>query len=161
MEYRQGAELSPKIVAGDRRLTLHLMGLWQGLRCGAKSYTLAEDFFAALAEDLWADCCVVEILGDGDWLISRIGETIARRSGVRTVPVRVADLPPQSVLAASVRELEAAKRTGVPILDEGEAEDENGRPAVYRSILLPLADQEGRFVQFLAGARCRVCLEDS
>ena len=161
MEYGQGVEPSAKIVAGDRRLTVHLMGLWQGLRSGENSCTLAEDFFAALTEDLWADCCVVEIAADGDWVMSRIGETIGRRSGVRAVPVRVAELPRQSVLAASVRELEIAKRTGTPILDEGETEDETGRPAVYRSILLPLADQEGRFVQFLAGARCRVCLEDA
>jgi hypothetical protein len=161
MEYGQGVEPSAKIVASDRRLTVHLMGLWQGLRCGANSWTMAEDLVAALAEDLWADCCFVEIAADGDWVVSRIGETIARRSGVRTVPVRVAQLPPQSVLAASVRELEIAKKTGTPILDEGEVEDETGRPAMYRSIILPLADQEGRLVQFLAGARCRVCLEDS
>jgi len=161
MEHEQGVELRTRIVTGDRRLTMRLMGLWQGLRGGANSRTLAEDYFAVLTEDLWADCCVVEKAADGGWLISRIGETIARRSGVGAVPLKVADVPVQSILAASVSELEDAKRTGAPILNEGETEDESGRPVLFRSILLPLADQEGRFVQFLAGARCRVRREDA
>ena len=75
--------------------------------------------------------------------------------------MRVADLPPQSLLAASIRELKQAHETGVPILDEGEARDENGRRALFRSIVLPLGDEEGRIVQLLAGARCRVIPEDA
>ena len=161
MEYQQGLEPHTKIVAGDRRLTMLLMGIWQGLRPGPGRCAPAEDFLAALPEDLWTDCCVVEMTVDGGWQVCRVGETIARRSGVGAAPVRVADLLPQSLLATSIRELKHARRTGAPILDEGEARDENGRRALFRSILLPLGDEEGRIVQVLAGARCRVLLEDA
>ena len=161
MEFGQEVELSTKIIASDRRLTMNLMGLWQGVRCGTNSCAPADDFFSILPEDLWADCCVVEKARDGNWQISSIGETIARRSGVSGVPVRTEDLLPQSLLANSIRGLEDAKRTGAPIVDEGEVEDETGRRALFRSILLPLADQEGRIVQYLAGARSRVRHEDA
>ena len=161
MEYGQALEPRTKIVAGDRRLTMLLMGLWQGLRRGPGCCPPAEDFFAALPEDLWTDCCVVEMTADGGWQVCRVGETIARRSGVPVAPMRVADLPPQSLLAASIRELKHAHETGVPILDEGEAQDEHGRRALFRSIVLPLGDDEGRIVQLLAGTRCRVIPEDA
>ena len=161
MEYGQGLQPSTKIVAGDRRLTMLLMGLWQGLRRGTGFCTPAEDFLAALPEDLWTDCFVVEMAAEGGWQTCRIGETIARRSGVPAESARVADLPPHSLLANSIRELEHAYKTGAPILDEGETRDENGRRALFRSILLPLVDEEGRVVQILVGARCRICPEDA
>ena len=161
MEYGQGVRQSTKIIAGDRRLTMHLMGLWQGVRHGANSCAPAEDFFAVLPEDLWADCCVVEMADDGSWEVSRMGGNIARRSGVPDAPIKIDDLPPRSLMATSVCEIADAKRTGAPILNEGETEDETGRSALFRSILLPLADNEGRIVQYLAGARCRVRREDA
>ena len=161
MEYRQAQEPGTKIVSDDRRLTMHLMGLWQGLRPGAASCAPAEDFFAALPDDLWTDCCVVEMAADGNWRMCRVGETIARRSGVPAAPARVAELPPQSLLATATRELENALRTCAPILGEGEAWDEIGRRTLFRSILLPLGDEEGRVMQILVGARCHVCLEDA
>ena len=156
MEQRQGLGQGTKILAGDRRLTMHLMGVWQGLRGGGDPCVTAEDLFRALPEDLWTDCCVVEITADGDRRISRVGDAIARHSGVRAVPARVVDLPPQSLLAQSVREIEDAQKAGIPILDEGEARDEQGRLVLFRSILLPLVDGEGANVTFLAGARCRL-----
>ncbi len=161
MEYQQALEPRTKIVAGDRRLTMLLMGIWQGLRRGPGRCAPAEDFFAALPEDLWTDCCVVEMTADGGWQVCRVGETIARHSGVPAAPVRVADLPPQSLLAASIRELKHAQESGVPILDDGEAQVENGRRSLFRSIVLPLGDEEGRVVQLLVGARCRVILDDA
>ena len=161
MADREGQEPRTKIFAGDRRLTMCLMGLWQGLRRDAGRCALAAEFFAAMPEDLWTDCFVVEMTVDGGWQVCRVGETIARRSGVSAAPAPVADLPPQTLLAASIRELKDAHRTGIPILDEGETWDENGRRTLFRSILLPLGDEEGRVVQFLAGARWRVALEDA
>ncbi len=161
MAQRQGLEQRTKIVAGDRRLTIYLMGLWQGLRPDTGGCAPAKEFLATLSEILWADCCVVEIAADGGWQICRVGEVMARRSGVRAASVPVADLPPQSLLAASIRGLKDAHRTGVPILNEGEARDEKGRRTLFRSILLPLGDEQGRVVQYLAGARCRVVLEDA
>lgn len=155
MEYRQGLEPFSKIVAGDRRLTMRLMGIWQGLRYGAKTCAPAAEFFAAVPEDLWSDCCVVTRTEGEAWELRRIGETIARRSSIGAGQAKIEDLRPESLLAIAVSELEDVIKSGAPILSEGEAQDENGHPALYRSILLPLAAEDGTISQLVAGARCR------
>ncbi|MDH3242133.1 MAG: hypothetical protein OEO83_15875 [Alphaproteobacteria bacterium] len=156
MQYRQGLEPFAKIVAGDRRLTMRLMGIWQGLRYGTTTCAPAAEFFASVPSDLWTDCCVVT-RGEGkDWELTRIGETIARRSGVRAERTPIGDLPPDSLLAIAVRELDDAIKSGAPILGEGTGQDEEGHPALYRSILLPLAGEDGEIDLLVAGARCRM-----
>jgi len=156
VEYRQGLEPFAKIVVGDRRLTMRLMGIWQGLRYGQKTCAPAVEFCAAVPDDLWADCCIVTRDAAEEWELRRIGETIARRSSVRGRKARIAELRRESILAMAVSELDDAIKSGAPILNEGEAQDEHGYPALYRSILLPLAGEGGAIVQLLAGARCRV-----
>ena len=135
---------------------MRLMGIWQGLRNGTAACAPAEEFFASVPTDLWTDCCVVTKGAGNDWELTRIGETIARRSGVHGEKVRIADLPSDSLLAIAVRELEDAVKSGAPILDEGEGQDEEGHPALYRSILLPLAGEDGAVDLLVAGARCRM-----
>ena len=161
MEYRESIEPTAKIVAGDRRLTMRLMGLWQGLRRASETCPVADDFVAAVPEDLWTDCCIIALSADGGWEMRSIGNTIGSRSGVVADRVPLSELPPHSLLAVSTRDMGAAISCGVPILDEGEVVDENGRRALFRSILLPLGDETGHVEQLVAGARCRVCLEDA
>jgi hypothetical protein len=161
VQHRQGLEPFAKIVAGDRRLTMRLMGIWQGLRYGTSTCAPAAEFFASVPSDLWTDCCVVTRGSGKDWEITRIGETIARRSGIRGENTRLADLPPDSLLAKAVRELDDAVKSGAPILGEGEGQDEEGHPALYRSILLPLAGDNGDIDLLVAGARCRMRPQDA
>lgn len=156
MQYREGLEPFAKIVAGDRRLTMRLMGIWQGLRYGKTACAPAAEFFASVPSDLWTDCCVLTRGSDKAWEVTRIGETIARRSGIHGDKARIADLPPDSLLAIAVRELDDAVKSGAPILGEGEGQDEEGHPALYRSILLPLAGDNGAIDLLVAGARCRM-----
>lgn len=148
-------KLPIKLLTGDRRLTIRLMGLWEGSRLGSEPYVRADVFLDSLSEDLLNDCCIVEIAADGECELRRIGKTIGRRSAVSGETARVADLPPKSLLAIAVRQLKDACTFGAPILDEGETRGENGETLLYRSILLPLCDDSGRTVRFLAGARCR------
>ena len=90
-----------------------------------------------------------------------MGPTIGRCSGVSRETTKIDGLPAGSLLAAAVRDLDIAYGSQVPILDEGETQDRNGRRALFRSILLPLADASGRIIKFVAGARCRVCIHDA
>ena len=148
-------EIPIKILTGDRRLTIRLMGLWKGSRLGSEPYVRADVFLDSLSEDLLDDCCIVEIAAHGECELRRIGKTIGRRSAVNGETATVADLPPKSLLAVAVRQLKDACTFGAPILDEGETRGENGGTLLYRSILLPLCEEGGRTVQFLAAARCR------
>lgn len=161
MERVQGMHIPAKIIVGDRRLTMHLMGLWQGLRRGADARVYADDYMAAIPEGFLTDCCIVSAAADGGCEVRLIGENLARRAGTGVPSARLSDLPPDSLLGAALRDHSVAFSHGAPIIDEGEARDGDGRRVLFRSIMVPLAGDDGRLVQLLAGARCRPCAADA
>ena len=148
-------ELPAKLLSGDRRLTLRLAGLWKGSRLGSEPYVRADVFMDSLSEDLLRDCCIVEIANDGECQLRRIGDSLGSNSDLNGETARADDLPPKSLLAVAVRNLGDACTFGTPVFDEGETRDENGKVMAFRSVLLPLCDDRGRTVHFLAAARCR------
>ncbi|MCZ6448397.1 MAG: hypothetical protein O7D27_10820 [Alphaproteobacteria bacterium] len=52
MEQNKYTETPIKIFAADRRLTMHLAGLWQGARAGGERCARADLFLASLSEEL-------------------------------------------------------------------------------------------------------------
>lgn len=161
MEPTRGLIAPTKIIASDRRMTMHMMGLWQGLRPGPAACARFDEFAAAMPEDFWVDCCVVETTADGGCEIQRIGENLAYRSGIAERVAKLSELPEESFLAVALRDYEVALARRAPILDEGEARDAMGRTVLFRSIILPLAEDDGKVTQLLVGARCRVRAEDA
>ena len=161
MEQSQSLERRAKIVLGDRRLTMQLIGLWQAVRVDGERCPRANMFLVTLSHDLLTDCCVVERADDGEWELRCIGPTIGDRSGVYCETAKIDDLPVGSLLAAAVCDLQKAYTSQVPIIYEGEAQDKSGRKTLFRSVLLPLADPNGKIIKFVAGARQRVCAHDA
>ncbi len=123
---------------------------------GAERCARADDFLEILPDELMGDCCMAVLSDDGVWELRDIGDDIARVSGMSGSSAKLSDVPPGTVLAEAVRDLDDAFNFISPILHEGEARDENGCRTVFRSILLPLADNQGRVMQVLAAARCGV-----
>ncbi len=154
MEVSGNLDRLAELISGDRRLTIRLMGFWQAIRVDAERCARADDFLAILPDDLMSDCCMAVLNDDGVWELHDIGDDIARISGITGPSAKLSDVPPGTVLAEAVRDLEDAFNFISPILHEGETRDENGSRAVFRSILLPLADKQGRVMQVLAAARC-------
>ena len=150
-----GIERPLEFLAGDRRLTTRLISLWQGSRLGSEPFVRADLFLDSLAEDVLRDCCIVEITDNGECQLHRIGESLGHDSGLDCETTRAADLPSKSLLAMAVRRLKDACTFGAPILDEGEVQAESGKVMRFRSIVLPLCDDRGRTVHFLAAARYR------
>ncbi len=161
MEHSISAEKPLIIIPDDRRLTIQLMGVWQGARVGGERCARENLFLATLSEELLTDCCFVEETDDGGWELRRIGPTIGRCSGVSGETAKIDDLPAGSLLSAAVCELQTAYTSQVPNIDEGEAQDKNGQKIPFLSILLPLADASGQFIKFVACARCRDCIHDA
>jgi hypothetical protein len=154
MEVSRNLEPLAELISGDRRLTIRLMGFWQATRVGAERCARADDFLATLPDELMGDCCMAVLSDGGEWELRDIGDDIARVSGITGPSAKLFDVPPGSVLAEAVRDLDDAFNFISPIVHEGETRDENGCRAVFRSILLPLADNQGRVMQVLAAARC-------
>ncbi len=167
MEETKGIEKPLGIFTGDFRLTMQLMGFWQDSRPGGVGCARADLFLgylsmANLTQGLLADCCFMGKAPDGDWNVSHIGTKIGRCSGITDrKTVNVHDIPATSLLGVAVSDLDKAYVCQVPILNEGDTQDENGRRALFRSILLPLADANGMIIKIAVGARCRICIHDA
>ncbi len=154
MEPNRSLEPLAELFSGDRRLTIRLMGFWQGARRAAERCARADDFLAMVPEDLIGDCCVAMLNAGGAWELHDIGDDIARHSGINGPSAKLADVAPGTLLAEAVRGLDDAFNFISPVLHEGETWGANGCRALFRSILLPLADDQGRVMQVLAAARC-------
>jgi hypothetical protein len=150
-----------ELVAGDRRLTIRLMGFWQATRAAAERCARSDHFLDIVPDELLSDCCMAVMAADGMWDLRDIGNDIARQSGLDSTSIRRADMVPGSLLAEATHNLDDAFNLAVPVLHEGETRDGNGSRSLFRAILLPLADDHGRIMQILAGARCATVLSDA
>ena len=155
MEQSTGTERPLESLARDRRLTTTLMTLWNDLRLGSEPFVRTDLFLGSLTENVLGDCCIVEITNEGECELHQIGRGIGRDLGFDCGTARAADLPSKSLLAMALRRLKEACTFGEPILDEGETHDQKAKVMQFRSILLPLCDDYGRTVHFLAAARYR------
>ena len=149
-------EIAPRIVAGERRLTMLLVGYWQETRNGRRC-PLASDFADALPAELLTDCFTYEPAETGEGgRLRDIGAALARASGVATTELGLAEAPPNTLIGVAVESLERTLREGTPVLDDGTFEDGGGARRLYRAILLPLENEAGEIALVVGGARCKL-----
>ena len=161
MELSREIKLRTEIFDGDRRLTIRLMGLWQGARLAGARCARAKVFLSTLSEDLLCDCCLVVRGSNEAWELRDIGDVLARRSGIAGVKAKLTDLTSGSLLAETIRDIDDAFNLGAPVLHDGETRDKDGRRMLFRSILLPLSDDQGHIRQLLAAARYKAVIDEA
>ena len=154
-------EIALKIVAGERRFTMLLMGHWQELRGGRRA-PLVRAFKTAVPPDLLDDCFTFLPAETPDRSrLHDIGERIARVSGIAATSLMRSDVPGNTLIGIASKWLDRTLELGAPVVDEGEFEDRHGARILYRATLLPLANEQDEIVQVLGGARCKAGAEDS
>lgn len=156
-------EAPPRFAAGERRLSMLLVGHWQEAREDRRC-PLASDFTALVPDELLADCFTYEpaapstgeptVMGEGGRLRD-IGDALARASGVGPREMALGDAPPNSLLGVAVKFLGQTLREGTPVLDDGAFEDQSGVRQLYRAALLPLENDAGEIALVIGGARCK------
>ena len=155
------AEISPRIVAGERRLTMHLMGHWQELRDGRRA-PLMRVFKTAFPPDLLTDCfTLLPAKTPGESRLHDIGERIARLSRIEATSLTLSEVPGDTLIGVASKWLDRTMELCTPVVDEGEFEDQHGTRYLYRATLLPLENEQGEIIQVLGGARCKVSAGDS
>lgn len=148
-------DIAPKIVAGERRLTILLMGYWQETR-GDRRCPLVHAFKRAIPTDILADCFVflpAEMPGGGR--LHDIGAALARDSGIAAASLALSEVPHNTLIGTAAKWLDRVLEQASPVVDEGEFEDQEGHRNLYRATLLPLEDEKGAIAQVLGGARCK------
>ncbi len=146
-------DIAPKIIAGERRLTILLMGYWQETR-GDRRCPLVHAFKRAIPTDILADCFVflpAETPGGGR--LHDIGATLARNSGIAATSLVLSEVPHDTLIGTAAKWLDRVLEQASPIVDEGEYLDQEGNRSLYRATLLPLEDEKGEIAQGLGGAR--------
>jgi len=148
-------EIAPRIVAGERRLTMLLVGHWQETRNGRRC-PLASDFLDALPAELLTDCFTYQPGEGGEGgRLRDIGATLARASGIEATELAPAEAPPNTLIGVAVKSLERALRDGTLVLDDGVFEDGGGTRRLYRATLLPFENEAGEIALVIGGARCK------
>ena len=140
----------------ERRLSMRLMAYWQDLRDGRPCAPAAR-FRPEKIKDLWDECFILPASADLAQVgFVHLGSKLAAYSGLTAGHPLVSDVPAGSVLARTLELVPDLLETGRPAMDSGETTDQEGRPCLYRTILLPLGDENNAVKLILGGTRFKV-----
>jgi hypothetical protein len=140
----------------ERRLNMRLMAYWQDLR-GTSSHARVDRFDPDKIADLWPHCFSVAPARNPDRAtLVHVGTAIAADSGLITDDLVVSDVPADTLLGKALHLVPEVLKLKYPVVDSGDFKDHLDRPSLYRSILLPLSDAEGKVCLLVGGARAKV-----
>ncbi len=137
----------------ERRLNMRLMAQWQERR-GDRSFASYSDIDLALIDDIWPDCFVV-VAGDREPVFHHVGPAIAADSGIGVGQPAIFPPPHQTLLGCALRPLATVFSQKIVVSDGGVFHDTGQTAYLYRSILLPLSDDQETINYVIGGARCK------
>lgn len=140
----------------ERRLVLRLLKYWRDIG-GDERFPAAADIDTNQIADMWQHCALLEVAGhEHDPVIGYIGTALAdgAASSLEGQPLTAASNGTLAAHAMSYYSQVLTKK--VPITYGGEFVDKAGNKVLYRSIVLPLADNGSSVDRLLCAANCRV-----
>lgn len=154
MEYKRDPEVSA--LPRERRLNMRLMAFWWDKRADRR-FPRAEDFNPEELNDVWTHCFKLRPEEPSERSsFQYVGDTLAETSGVTSSEITVGQLGENTLLEHATRNVSEVLRQQVPVVRSGEFVDRNGDTVLYRSILLPVSEDEDTIDCVVGGARCKV-----
>lgn len=149
-------ELPPEI---ERRLVLRLLGYWRAL-CGERRMPSFSDIDPTAIPDIWPHSFVLETDETGGSPIFRaLGAEVDSPSAGSLVGKRLTDAPAEGLPGLALAYVDEVFEKGVPVSRGGEFCKPDGTRVLYRSILLPIADDGDTISGILGAANCRELVE--
>lgn len=140
----------------ERRLNMRLMAFWWDKRAD-RQFPSAEDFDPKELSDVWMHCFTLEPQEPYEASVFRyVGKSLAATSGVGESDFTLDQVPPDSLLGYATRNVPEVLTQQVPVIRSGEFENQDGETVMYRSILLPLSQDQTAVNWVVGGARCKV-----
>ncbi len=144
----------------ERRLVLRLLKYWRGLgdidRLPSGAAIDAKDI-----PDMWPHCVMLDVAGkETDPEISFVGTTLAECAGADLAGQRLSQAPADTLISKGLSYYGQVLVKKVPITFGGEFVDRRGVKILYRSIILPLAEDGAIINRLLGAANCREVTED-
>jgi hypothetical protein len=155
----QGLRVSISIVTEtinprERRLVLRLLSYWREL-AGERAMPHPSDVDGSRIPDMWGHCFILDVRGTGEPVFGVIGEHHAAMLGSDLKGQAVSVAGSETLLGQAASYHRQVLARGIPITLGGQFVNREGRTVLYRSILLPLGEGEGRVMALLGGANCR------
>lgn len=138
----------------ERRLVLRVLEHWRAARGVRRAPTLA-DLALDTVPELWANAFILAVRENGEMVFTAVGEVFQSYAPERLVGVGPDALPPDSLVAHFTSFAGEVLRRAVPITCGGQI-PASGEPVVlYRSIVLPVAGEDGRIAALFGAANWR------
>lgn len=132
----------------ERRMTYRLLHYWETQR-GAQSYPKLCDIDGSALPEVWPWCFILDTQHDyPSPYFHYLGESLAKYSGIY---LSGRDDWRMTLLDKAAAHLDRTLTAREPILIEDELIRYDGRPLVFRSIMLPLSD-DGDAISHVLGA---------
>lgn len=144
----------------ERRLVLRLLEYWRGLsdidRLPSGSTIDAKEI-----PDMWPYCVMLDVAGkESDPEISFVGTTLAERAGADLEGRRLSQAPADTLVSKGLSYYGQVLVKKVPITFGGEFVNRRGTKILYRSIILPLAEDGATINRLFGAANGRDVVED-
>lgn len=144
----------------ERRLVLRLLGHWRTL-CGDQNLPALSDIDPTAIPDIWPHSFLIEIDGvRGNHVFQALGDRIDNCSTGSLVGRRITDAAPGTLSSLAVAYIDEVLRKGVPISRGGEFSNPDGTKVLFRSILLPIGENEHTISAILGATNCREVVEN-
>jgi len=139
----------------ERRMVLRLLEFWRAAK-GEASFPAQAQLDEAAMPELYPFCIVLDVSRDPtDPVVVAAGRTISSYAAASLMGRPVSRFEPNTLPFQAVAYLAEVLRKGVPVSRGGSYVDERGVPILYRSIVVPLAQDGETVTALLAAANCR------
>jgi hypothetical protein len=144
----------------ERRMVLRLLHQWREAG-GQDSIPKLEDFDQEALAEVWPDGYLLDMLiSPDDPQFEKVGQSFIDECGRDVSGQRVSDIPKNTLLYNAMGQMERVLKKGVPISLGDQFTNAEGDIVLFRSILLPLSDDDNMIKQLLGAANCRIVKED-
>ncbi len=135
---------------------MRLMAFWWDKRADRR-FPSAKDFDPQELSAVWTHCFTLHPQEPCEQsAFHHVGETIAAMSGIGGAEITVGAISENSLLDHATRNVGEVLTRQVPVIRSGEFVNEEGQNVMYRSILLPLSQDQDTIDCVVGGARCKV-----
>ncbi len=153
--------MNDELQGAERRLVLRLLTYWRDLQ-DEFCFPCFADLNPVELDDIWSHCFVLDLSGnDGDPIFRTVGEAFAGFAECGFGNLKVSELPDDTLAWLSTYYFAEIIEKRAPVSRGGEFTGRDGVKVLYRSILLPMAEDGETISGFFGAANCReVVVED-
>jgi hypothetical protein len=138
----------------ERRLVLRVLAYWRDL-VPEDGLPAAHSIQPADIAELWPACFTLDLSGEKP-IFSYLGETHVAHFGRDLGGLPVEEAGTDTLLGRATEYLDEVLTRKIPITYGGTFTGADGEPVLYRSILLPLADEGEEINGILGAANCNL-----